>query len=64
MALAVWELIATEPDGGRMDNVVAAYNGRAWSITGHAPMPTYVYNPATEPGPPSPAPRRRSASTT
>jgi len=49
MALAVWELIATEPDGGRMDNVVAAYNGRAWSITGHgANANVRVYNPATD----------------
>ncbi|HQF86064.1 MAG TPA: kelch repeat-containing protein [Acidobacteriota bacterium] len=49
MAVAVWELIATEPDSGRMDNVVAAYNGLAWSITGYgANTNVRVYNPATD----------------
>jgi hypothetical protein len=30
-----WNPIATELDNGRMDNVVASYNGYAWSITGY-----------------------------
>ncbi len=30
-----WTQIATEPNNGRMDNVLAGYNGRAWSITGY-----------------------------
>ncbi len=48
MAVAVWELIATEPDSGRMDNVVAAYNGQVWSITGYgANANVRVFNPAT-----------------
>ena len=49
MALAAWELIATEPDSGRMDNVVAAYNGLVWSITGYgASANVRTYNPATD----------------
>ncbi|MBE0411712.1 MAG: hypothetical protein IBX69_18450, partial [Anaerolineales bacterium] len=30
-----WEQIATEPDSGRMDNVLAGYDGLVWSITGY-----------------------------
>jgi len=48
MALAMWELISPEPDSGRMDNVVAAYNGWVWSITGYgANAFVRVFMPAT-----------------
>ncbi|MBW6461081.1 MAG: hypothetical protein K0B08_10980, partial [Bacteroidales bacterium] len=30
-----WMDIATEPDNGRMDNVVVSYNGLIWSIAGY-----------------------------
>jgi hypothetical protein len=30
-----WMDIATEPDGGRMDNVVVTYDNKIWSITGY-----------------------------
>jgi hypothetical protein len=30
-----WAAIASEPDTGRMDNVLAAYGGTVWSITGY-----------------------------
>ncbi|MFU8771502.1 MAG: S8 family serine peptidase, partial [Anaerolineales bacterium] len=44
-----WEQIATEPDSGRMDNVVAAYDGRAWSITGYgANANVRYYTPAAD----------------
>lgn len=33
----VWEDIATEPDGGRMDNVTVVYNNQIWSILGSGP---------------------------
>jgi hypothetical protein len=34
-AISYWEQIATEPDSGRMDNVLAAYDGLIWSVTGY-----------------------------
>jgi hypothetical protein len=30
-----WTAIATEPNNGRMDNVIASYEGFVWSITGY-----------------------------
>ena len=46
-ALDVWTPIETEPDGGRMDNVVAAWNGRVWSITGYGVDGVRVYDRAS-----------------
>ncbi len=44
-----WVSIAEEPDNGRMDNVVAAYSGKLWSITGYGDnADVRNYNPETE----------------
>jgi hypothetical protein len=44
-----WEQIATEPDSGRMDNVVAAYDDKVWSITGYgANANVRFYTPETD----------------
>jgi hypothetical protein len=42
----LWQQIATDPIG-RMDNVLAAYNGKFWSITGYGSTGVSHYNPAT-----------------
>ena len=44
-----WTPIATEPNNGRMDNVVAGYNGYAWSIAGYgANTNVRYYDPALD----------------
>ena len=48
-ATAVWELAPTEPNTGRMDNVVAVYNGMIWSVTGWGSYrEVSVLNPDTD----------------
>lgn len=44
----IWEDIATEPSGGRMDNVTVVYNNLIWSIAGGGTdQKVRSYNPAT-----------------
>jgi len=48
-AITYWEQIATEPDNGRMDNVLAGYNGLIWSITGYgANANVRTYDPGSD----------------
>ncbi|MGV8039660.1 MAG: hypothetical protein AB2L07_06140 [Thermoanaerobaculaceae bacterium] len=43
-----WGAIASEPDSGRMDNVLGAWDGKVWSITGYgANLQVRSYNPVT-----------------
>ena len=45
---AFWNQIASEPNNGRMDNVLGAWNDLAWSITGYgADANVRTYDPAT-----------------
>ncbi|MCU0293329.1 MAG: DUF11 domain-containing protein, partial [Thermoanaerobaculaceae bacterium] len=44
-----WGPIASEPNSGRMDNVLGAWDGKVWSITGYgANLQVRSYNPATD----------------
>lgn len=43
-----WGAIASEPDDGRMDNVLGAWDGKVWSITGYgANLQVRRYDPGT-----------------
>lgn len=44
-----WEDIATEPNSGRMDNVLVTYNNLIWSITGYgSASDVRYYNPGSD----------------
>lgn len=44
-----WRPTALEPENGRMDNVLAAYNGKIWSITGYGNSASVrSYDPQTD----------------
>jgi len=44
-----WGAIASEPDNGRLDNVLGAWDGKVWSITGRgANLQVRSYDPATD----------------
>ncbi len=46
---AFWTQVPSEPDSGRMDNVLGAWGGQVWSITGYgANANVRRYDPATE----------------
>lgn len=49
ITLGGWVNIATEPGGGRMDNVVVTYNGQVWSIAGYGgDLLVHYYDPASD----------------
>jgi hypothetical protein len=49
VAGAGWTPVGTEPNYGRMDNVVAVYDNRIWSITGYGNnMDVRTYDPRTD----------------
>jgi hypothetical protein len=46
-----WNSLAPEPDGGRQDAVVVAWEGEIWVIAGDSisdTIPVFVYNPVTD----------------
>ena len=44
-----WQRISDEPNGGRMDNATAVYDGLVWSVTGYgSSADVRTYDPATD----------------